>query len=116
MSSELKFPIDFTEKAKQPGSANGTGYPYRISANDLMRDFHYAALVAEEGWIESDTGSLYDGRKLKFPKIPEGSANKYYILAANAGDLEFLEFEMIEVSICQNNEEKTGKILFRGTA
>jgi len=116
MSSKLNFPIDFTEKAKQPGSANGTGYPHRISANDLMRDFYYAALSAEEGWIEPDTGGLYDGRKLKFPKIPEGSADKYYILTANAGDLEFLEFEEIEVSICENNEERTGKILFRETA
>lgn len=111
----LEFPVDFTDKAKQAPSANGTGYPYRISANDLMRDFHYAALTAEEGWIESDTAGLYDGRKLKLPAIPQGSAEQYYILTVSGGILEWLQYKEITVSICENNQEKTGTILFRET-
>lgn len=115
MPSDLKFPIDFTEKVKQAPSANGTGYPHRISANDLMRDFHYAALNAEDGWIESNSEGLYDGRKLKLPKVPEGSAEQYYILSVSGGEFEWLQYEEIEVSICENNTEKTGTILFRET-
>lgn len=104
------FPVDFTDKAKEPISPGGTGYPYRISANDLMRNFHYAALVAEDGWIEPDSG-LYDGRKLKLPAIPSG--DKIYILSVNGGELGWLEYKEIQVSICDNNYEKTGTILFR---
>lgn len=110
--SDLKFPVDFTDKAKQAPSANGTGYPYRISANDLMRDFHYAGLIAEDGWIEPNSG-LYDGRKLKLPKVPSGDG--MYVLSVTAGEFAWLEFEEIEVGICQNNAEKTGTILFRET-
>jgi len=110
----LEFPVDFTDKAKMPANASGTGYPYRISANDLMRDFHYAALDAEDGWIESSDGP-WDGRKLKLPAIPKGSAEQYYILAVSGGTLEWLQYKEIEVSICENNTEKTGTILFRET-
>lgn len=39
-----KIPVDFSEKAKIPPAVGGAGYPYRISAKDLMQDFVYAAL------------------------------------------------------------------------
>lgn len=111
--SNLQFPIDFTDKVKMPANAGGTGYPFRISANDLMRNFHYAALVAEEGWIESDSG-LYDGRKLKLPAVPSGEG--VYVLSVNGGELTWSEWKEISVSICENNTEKTGTILFRETS
>lgn len=39
-----KIPVDFSEKAKIPPGVGGAGYPYRISAKDLMQDLVYAAL------------------------------------------------------------------------
>jgi hypothetical protein len=111
--ANANLPIDFTDKAKQPPSSDGTGYPHRISANDLMRNFHYAALVAEEGWIESDSG-LYDGRKLKLPAIPSGEG--IYLLSVDGGALSWSQYEEKEVSICEDNYEATGVVLFRQTS
>jgi hypothetical protein len=70
--SNLKLPVNFEEKAKLPPAANGTGYPYRISASDLMKNFTYAALDAHEDWIEDVGVSQYPGRKLKLPQLPGG--------------------------------------------
>ena len=38
------LPVDFSEKAKIPPAVGGAGYPYRISAKDLMQDLVYAAI------------------------------------------------------------------------
>jgi hypothetical protein len=43
-----KFPVDFEKKAKEPPPADGRGYPYRISAKDLMTNFKFAALQVDE--------------------------------------------------------------------
>ena len=40
----MKFPIDFEAKVKVPPGPAGTGYPYRISARDLMDNFRFAAV------------------------------------------------------------------------
>jgi hypothetical protein len=39
-----RLPVDFSEKAKIPPAVGGAGYPYRISAKDLMQDLVYAAI------------------------------------------------------------------------
>ena len=68
----INLPINFDEKVKMPGDAGGTGYPYRISAKDLMSNFEYAALDADDSWIESASTSTGQGRKLKLPAVPGG--------------------------------------------
>lgn len=85
----MDFPVDFTEKIKLPAQGGGTGYPYRISANDLMQNFHFAALDAEKGWIGSSDDSLYQTRKLKLPKIPEGEG--LFVLGVSAGEFQWVE-------------------------
>lgn len=42
-----KIPVDFSEKAKIPPAVGGAGYPYRISAKDLMRNFVHATLQVD---------------------------------------------------------------------
>lgn len=42
-----KIPVDFSEKAKIPPAVGGAGYPYRISAKDLMRNFVHASLEVD---------------------------------------------------------------------
>jgi hypothetical protein len=40
----MALPVNFEEKVKVAPAPGGAGYPYRISARDLMRDFVYAAV------------------------------------------------------------------------
>jgi hypothetical protein len=84
------LPIDFEEKVRLPPPANGLGYPYRISASDLMNNFIYASLNAEEGWIEKDEGSKYQSRKLMLPKIPESGT---HVLGCIDGEIQWIETE-----------------------
>lgn len=107
----MDFPIDFTEKVKLPAGAGSNGYPYTISANDLMQNFHFAALDAEEGWIETKKDSLWNGRKLKLPKVPSGEG--VYFLSVTGGTIGWSQYEEKEVSICEDNNPVTGKVLFK---
>jgi hypothetical protein len=88
--SNLKLPVNFEEKAKLPPAANGTGYPYRISASDLMKNFTYAALDAHEDWIEDVGVSQYPGRKLKLPQLPESGT---HVLGCIDGEIQWIETE-----------------------
>jgi hypothetical protein len=88
--SNLKLPVNFEEKAKLPPAANGAGYPYRISALDLMKNFTYAALDAHEDWIEEVGVSQYPGRKLKLPQLP-GSGT--HVLGCIDGEIKWIETE-----------------------
>lgn len=54
-----KLPIDFEQKVKIPPKVGGAGYPYQISAKDLMEDFNYLLKLILE---RQDSGSgLPDG-------------------------------------------------------
>jgi hypothetical protein len=39
----MNLPVDFQQLAQGPVSASGTGYPHRIKASDLQKNFVYAA-------------------------------------------------------------------------
>ena len=43
-----KIPVDFEEKVKNPPKIGGDGYPYRISAKDLMQNFRHCNLEIDE--------------------------------------------------------------------
>ena len=49
----IDLPIKFDQLVNMPGDAGGTGYPYRISAKDLMANFEYAALDGDDSWIDT---------------------------------------------------------------
>lgn len=44
----LQFPIDLEQKVKLAPAVGGRGYPYQLSAKDLMKDFKFAALEVDE--------------------------------------------------------------------
>lgn len=88
--ADLKLPIDFEQKVKAAPSANGTGYPYRISAHDLMANFTYAALNVEDDWYETESSGSHLGRKLKLPKLP-GSGT--HVLGCIDGEIQWIETE-----------------------
>ena len=86
----IKLPVKFQEKATNPPSANGTGYPYRISAYDLDENFSYAALDAGQGWIEQKSVGDHSGRKLKLPDIPSTGT---YVLGCIDGTVQWIATE-----------------------
>jgi hypothetical protein len=88
--SDLKLPVNFEEKAKLPPAANGTGYPYRISASDLMKNFTYAALNVEDDWVETESSGSHTGRKLKLPQLP-GSGT--HVLGCIDGEIQWIGTE-----------------------
>lgn len=88
--SDFKLPVDFEEKAKMPPSANGTGYPYRISAHDLMKNFTLAALDVDITWYENQSVGNHMGRKLKLPEVPQ---NGTWVLGFSDGEIKWIEVE-----------------------
>jgi len=87
---DTSLPVDFQAKAKEPRKPGG-GYPLQLSSEDLMKNFVFAALQAEEGWLEEATGQLgHRARKLKLPAI---NATGTYVLGTVDGTLQWIETE-----------------------
>lgn len=86
----IDLPIKFDQKLREAGAANGTGYPYQISAGDLMANFEYAALDTDETWIEQGSGFYGSTRKLKLPAVPGGGT---HVLGCVGGTLQWIETE-----------------------
>lgn len=101
----IDLPIKFDQLVKMPGDGGGTGYPYRISARDLMANFNYAALDADDSWIESADAYTGQGRKLKLPALTTGGT---YVLACVDGYLEWIETEAIELQYVKDNAPASG--------
>jgi hypothetical protein len=55
-----------------------------------MRNFSYAALDANEGWIEDKTEGMYEGRKLKLPEIPTSGT---HVLGCIDGEIQWIGTE-----------------------
>lgn len=87
----MRIPVSFKDKVTLPTSVDGTGYPYRISATDLDRNFAYAALDAPDGWIEEASVGEHGGRKLKLPQIPSGEG--LFVLGCSSGGLQWVQTE-----------------------
>lgn len=67
------LPIDFEERVKRPKGQTSSDYPYAIKARDLMQNFVYAALDADESLIEETAGQGgHKQRRLKIPALPGG--------------------------------------------
>jgi hypothetical protein len=69
----LDLPIDFEELVRQPKGETASDYPYALKAEDLMRNFVFAGLDADETLIEETTGKGgHKARKLAIPPVPSG--------------------------------------------
>jgi hypothetical protein len=88
------LPVDFEAKARSAKSASGGGYPVQLSAADLMRNFVFAALDADESLIEQTTGQGgHPARKLKIPVIPDAPTSGTHVLGAIGGTLQWIATE-----------------------
>jgi len=89
-----QFPVNFETLAQSGGNPAAGGYPYQIKGADLMRDFVFAALDADDSLIENTIGQFgYPQRKLKIPALP-GSGT--YVLGSTGGVLSWIETEACE--------------------
>ena len=83
-----KLPVDF--KALAQGTKNKGAPPYVIRADDLMKNYAYAALQADPSWIESTSVGAHEGRRLKLPAVPGGGT---FVLGCVDGALTWIETE-----------------------
>jgi len=90
----MTLPVDFEVKARGAKDASGGGYPVQLSAADLMRNFVFAALDADESLIEATTGQGgYPARRLKIPVIPDAPPSGTHVLGAVDGVLTWIATE-----------------------
>jgi hypothetical protein len=78
-----KLPVDFERLAKLPANPAAGGYPYRISAADLMRNFKHCNLAIDPAPVDGlylEEGSGSDGeRSVKLAgqlpsSVPDGTS------------------------------------------
>lgn len=85
------FPVDFQTLAQGPSGQNASDYPYSIKATDLMKNFVFAALDADESLIEQTTGQGgHIQRRLKIPAVPSSGT---HVLGAVGGTLQWIATE-----------------------
>lgn len=101
----IDLPINFNVKVKMSAGAGGAGYPYRISASDLMANFNYSALDVDDSWIEDTRTSFGPGRKIKLPALPYSGT---HTLGCVSGDLQWIVNEEIELQYLKNNQPEVG--------
>ena len=84
---QKKLPADFEKKVKQAPPANGAGYPYQLSAKDLMDNFKYLLDIIPE----ASTGDMlyYDGAKWVVLAAPSGGVMN--VLSHNGTSPEWVE-------------------------
>jgi hypothetical protein len=87
----MNLPVDFQELAQRARGQTNADYPYSIKATDLMRNFVFAALDADETLIENVTGQGgHLKRVLKIPALPETGT---YVLGSVDGVMTWIETE-----------------------
>ena len=86
-----QHPIDFEEMVRLPAGSTGSDYPYAIKAQDLMKDFVYAALDVDDSLIDKVSGEGgYQQRRLKIPALPSSGT---YVLGSTGGVLSWIATE-----------------------
>lgn len=93
----MALPVDFRQKVRLPPAAGANGYPYSISADDLMKNFLYLdfdavnqqplriEVVNEDAWGPVVRKSV---RIAGFPPPPESGT---HVLGSVNGVLQWIE-------------------------
>jgi hypothetical protein len=87
----VDLPIDFEKLVREPKGQTASDYPYALKAEDLMRNFVFAALEVEPTLLEDVSGKGgHRARKLAIPAVPsEGT----FVLGAVDGVVQWIETE-----------------------
>lgn len=87
----IKFPINFQEQAQGATKGKISGPPYQISARDLMKNFTYSAIDADDSWVDSTIGfNGYQSRRLKLPPTP---GDGVYVLGSVNNVIQWIKAE-----------------------
>lgn len=85
MSENL--PVDFEEKVRLPAAVGGAGYPYRISARDLMLNFRFLMNQMPKG-INKNEMIVFNGEKWIVLAAPSSTGT--HVLGCVAGAVKWL--------------------------
>lgn len=81
------LPVDFEEKVRLPAAVGGAGYPYRISARDLMLNFRFLMNQMPEGYLENEM-LIFNGEKWIILDAPSSSGT--HVLGCVGGVVQWL--------------------------
>lgn len=90
MPEEEKLPVDFEAKAKMPPSPVARGYPYQLSAKDLMANYKYLMKRIPKGASNGDM-LIWSGGNWTLLPAPSGSA--MFVLSCTGGVVSWTETE-----------------------
>lgn len=82
-----KLPVDFEEKVRLPAAVGGAGYPYRISARDLMLNFKFLMNQMPEPANDNDMIILSGG---KWVILDAPSSSGTHVLGCVSGKMQWL--------------------------
>lgn len=85
-----KLPIDFEEKVKQPPPPGGNGYPYQISAKDLMKNYKYLLNRVPSGDNDNDMLVWNFGSWILLP-APANTGT--FVLGVVDGEMQWMSTE-----------------------
>ena len=97
MSPSRKLPVDFEKKVKQAPSVDGNGYPYKLSAKDLMENYKYLLDMLPD----ADAGDMIycDGTKWVAVKAPAPSSQSTMVLSHTGTEPEWIESPVTGASL-----------------
>jgi len=85
-----QLPVDFEQRVKVPPVVAGRGYPYQLSAKDLMQNFRFLSELVPEGVTDNDL--IYFSAN-KWQILPAPSGNGTFVLGAVDGKLTWMTTE-----------------------
>ena len=86
---EEKLPVDFEERLKAAPSVNGRGYPYQLSAGDLMSDLNFLLKRIPSG---NSMGDILYWAGSSWQVLPAASGG-LSVLTCESGQLSWTETE-----------------------
>ena len=94
------LPVDFSAKAQSPSKPGQAGYPYALSAADLMANFHSAVLSAEpfvngspQPFCETQVSVGQHSQRVIMINPPPPTDGKTYVFAFSGGAFKWLPTE-----------------------
>ena len=85
-----KLPVDFEQRVKAAPPAGGKGYPYQISARDLMANFKFLMNQMPEGFAKNKM-IIFNGKKWIVLAAPSSTGT--HVLGAVDGVLSWIATE-----------------------
>lgn len=83
----MSLPINFEDKVRLPAAVGGAGYPYRISARDLMENFRFLMNQMPAGFLANEM-IIFNGEKWVILAAPPSTGT--VMLGCVDGEVQWL--------------------------